>query len=111
MDNRLIFLYSSCFLISGGGTKQESLSLAMKLPGANSKAVFAGKSAKTMLRNDADSVFKTEEWVLFSFREKLRHEFPFGNGKQLEPYRKPKQVGWARSLRLSGEGTLRNSAN
>jgi hypothetical protein len=28
----------------------------------------------------------------------------------IQPYRKPKQVGWARSLRLSGEGTLRNSA-
>ncbi|PJA49725.1 hypothetical protein CO169_01300 [Candidatus Shapirobacteria bacterium CG_4_9_14_3_um_filter_39_13] len=39
-----------------------------------------------------------------SFQEKLRGE------RQPSPYRKPTQVDWTRSLRRTGEGSLRNSA-
>jgi hypothetical protein len=39
-----------------------------------------------------------------SFQEKLRGE------RQSRPYRKPTQVDWTRSLRRTGEGSLRNSA-
>ena len=87
MDNRLIFLYFGCFVISWGRTRFDILGVLL-IWRSSDKPVSIGKSVETTVNRDENPELVEGNQVALSLREKFRNE------KQPEPYRKPTQVDW-----------------
>lgn len=86
MDNRLIFLYFGCFVISWGRTRFDKPGVLL-IWRSSDKPVSIGKSVEMTVNRDEKVEISTNQ-VALSLREKFRNE------KQSEPYHKPTQVGW-----------------